>query len=502
MNSPGSNATEAPAPRQTRGRLPWSRRTLLLVLPLHLVAFVALYFGTVGVVEHEILAAHSRDAALLLDQAVRDMHPSMVSHDAAQVRSLLKEFVADHRILDLRLYDENGRPVGHDEPPDPETMAMLSQNLKGHFRFSHEDGRITLDGRMRIPLAPACTACHTSTGDSLGAATMRLDMTESLSGAQRRLRVQLALLVVGWAALVGALNVVLIRVARRSIARLQLGYGSQRPADQRRSAVPRAILDPVSEQLLGSLADVMRREREHAAEVSSHLQDTERLASLGQLAAGLAHEIKNPLAGVHGALELLREEAPASSHDVYDQMLAELDRVNTTIHALLNFARPSRPNRTPTDVAALLDNAVRLLRPALQRRDIALEVSAAPNMPAFSFDPFQIRQVLVNLVTNAADAIERHGKVEMRAAPLPDAAGLVLAVSDSGPGIPPEELARIFEPFYTTKFSGTGLGLSVVRSLVEQHGGRVEVSSTPGQGTTFFVILPAQGSGAAPGAEV
>ena len=459
----------------------------MLVAPLHLAAFVALYFGTIGVVQNEILAAHSRDAVMLLEQAMRDLHPSMVSHDSAQVRALLAEFVAAHQILDLRLYDRHGQPVGHDTQPDAATLAVLRRQVdEGSFSFIEEADRITLDGKMQIPAEPSCLSCHADTSAALGAATMRVDLTESLKEARRRVRRQLAWLVIGWAGLVGALNLVLIRVARRTIDRLQQG-----PDAPTRGGVPSVILDPVSAQLLSSLSDALRREREQAAEVSSRLQDTERLASLGQLAAGLAHEIKNPLAGVRGALELLRDDADAPSRDIYDQMLAELDRVNATIHALLNFARPSRPNRVPTDIAALLDSAARLLRPTLQRRKITLDVLAAPDMAPFSLDPSQVRQVLVNLVTNAAAAVTENGRVEMRAASLPTGDGIVLAVSDNGPGIPADALERIFEPFYTTKFSGTGLGLSIVRSLVEQHGGRVEVSSSEGSGATFFVVLPA-----------
>jgi signal transduction histidine kinase len=475
-----------------------SRRVLLLVLPLHLTAFLMLYLGTVGILEQEILAAHSRDAALLLDQAVANMHPSMVSHDAVQVRALLRDFIADHRILDLKLFDDSGSSVGHDTTAEPAVMSLLRERRADHFAFSREGDRVILEGMMRIPNAPACAGCHSEPGGVVGVATMRVDMTSSVHTAQSRLRQHLALLVVGWALLVGALNIGLMKLARRSISRLESNVGASSAGPQRRSGVPRAILDPVSEELFVSLRRALQRERQQAAEVSSRMQETQRLAELGQLAAGLAHEIKNPLAGVHGALELLRDDATPTGRDVYDQMLAELDRVNGTIHALLNFARPSRPVRIPTDIPLLIESAARLLRPALARRGIVLDVGSAPGMRLFSLDPGQMRQVLVNLITNAVDAVDKGGRIEVRAAPLPDDSGIVLAVTDNGPGIAPEDHDRVFDPFYTTKFTGTGLGLSVVRSLIEKHGGHVNLTSEPGKGATFFVVLPEQHEAATP----
>jgi signal transduction histidine kinase len=255
--------------------------------------------------------------------------------------------------------------------------------------------------------------------------------------------------------------------------------------------VGKLLLDPVSERLYESLAEVLHRQREKNEQVSSRLHHTERLASLGQLAAGLAHEIKNPLAGIHGVLELLRDDATDDAQSkLYDEMLSELDRVNGTIHSLLGFARPAPANRVSTDIAQLVEGTVKLLRPGLTKRSIQLDISITPDLCEFHVDPDQIRQVLVNLISNAADAIDRGGTISVRATEFPDGKGVIIAVEDDGSGISEEGLGGIFEPFYTTKFSGTGLGLAVARSLVDKHGGRIEVESAVGAGTTFFLLLP------------
>jgi PAS domain S-box-containing protein len=247
-----------------------------------------------------------------------------------------------------------------------------------------------------------------------------------------------------------------------------------------------------------------RRAEEEKRTLEAQLQQAQKMEAMGSMAAGLAHEIKNPLAGIQGTLELLRDEAEDEVKDLYDQMLAELKRVNETIHSLLGFARPRKPKRVNVDMMTLLEDTVRLLRPGFEQRGISVDVSVAPEVGTFRLDRDQIRQVLLNLVNNAADAIDRNGHIDVRALGAPVEGGLVITVQDDGPGVAEENLDRVFEPFFTTRFSGTGLGLAMARSLVEQHGGRLEVSSQLGSGTTFSILLPDMqpSTEPAPGGEV
>jgi signal transduction histidine kinase len=320
---------------------------------------------------------------------------------------------------------------------------------------------------------------------------MRLDLTEQVAAAQSRVGRHLALLIIAWAALVVITNVIAARFARRSVARLHAGVGATGDPAAAESRMGQLLLDPVSARLYESLRDVLERQQQRDVELSSRLHHTERLASLGQLAAGLAHEIKNPLAGIHGVLELLRdEENDSDRRNLYREMLDELDRVNGTIQALLGFARPSPPRRVPTAIAELIGGIAKLMRPGLSKKGIVLETTVAPEVTTFPLDPDQIRQVVVNLVGNAADAIEENGTIAIRATTFPDGSGLILAVEDDGPGIPEERRQEIFEPFYSTKFSGTGLGLAVARSLVVKHGGELQVESREGRGSVFFALFP------------
>jgi signal transduction histidine kinase len=467
-------------------------RVLAIMVPVHLGAFVLLYIATLSIVQNEILQTHSRDAKLLLEEAVRDLHPLMCDHEAEQIPLVVRSFVSSHQVLDLNIFRSTGELMSElDAKPNQEIVSFLAANGKDTFQTeSNSDGDTVLNGLMRIRSVGQCTDCHTP-NETLGAATMRLDLTQSIGAARGRLERHLGVLIVSWAALVGFVNLGLRVWTRRSLIRFEKS-GEKLGAESADSgAVPSLILDPVSEELFESLKRLHEKQKSKDEEVSCRLLHAEHMASLGQLAAGLAHEIKNPLAGIRGVLELLRDESEEEEKTrLFQQMVGELDRVNTTIHGLLHYARPAPPKPVATDVEGLLDEVFGLLNPGLAKQQIRLTCSAAADLPRFNLDPSQIKQVLVNLITNAADAIENDGTVSVTASLFPRGDGLILAVKDDGPGIPEENLIEIFEPFYTTKFTGTGLGLSVAQSLVERAGGKLQVSSETGQGTTFFILLP------------
>jgi len=464
-------------------------RHLLVTIPVHVVAFALLYFGTMQIVRGEILRTHSTDARWLMTEAVRDLHPLMESHERDEVPRAVGEFAATHRLFDLKIYRSNGALMSSAEEEDPDVVTFLAGKEEESFHFDRAGKLVLLHGMIRLRSKDRCVECHEPAA-VLGVATMRLDLTAQIAAADRRLRRNLATLIVAWALLVGALNIGLVALTRRSLARLHVEGSPGSPGASGRQEVPGLILDPVSAEIFDSLQKLLEHHRTSEAEVEGRLHHAERMASLGQIAAGLAHEIKNPLAGIRGVIEILGDDCvDDAQRSLYDQMVAELDRVNRTIHSLLSFARPSPPRRVPTDVRALIEDSVQLLRLNLEKRDIDLKVEIAPGVGIFELDPIHVRHVLVNLVSNAADAIGASGIIAVRATAFPDRDGLILAVEDDGPGIAEENQDEIFEPFYTTKFTGTGLGLAVVRSLVIRHGGRVELRSEYGRGATFFVLL-------------
>jgi two-component system sensor histidine kinase PilS (NtrC family) len=218
----------------------------------------------------------------------------------------------------------------------------------------------------------------------------------------------------------------------------------------------------------------------------------DRLAALGKLAAGLAHEIRNPLASMCGSIALLGKAPSLSEKDrrLMQIVSREGERLEALVTDFLAFARPSQPQLSCVQLSRVIDDTLTMFRQDPTAQALRIETELDPGEPLWvNADPSQLRQVLWNLLSNAADAMKRAGAVRVRVRSVSGHA--VVEVIDSGPGIDQEDLHRVFDPFFTTKENGTGLGLAIVHRIVEAHGGEIAVESAPGRGTTVRVVLPA-----------
>jgi signal transduction histidine kinase len=229
-------------------------------------------------------------------------------------------------------------------------------------------------------------------------------------------------------------------------------------------------------------------ERLHRTQMSR----AEHLATLGELATGLAHEIRNPLAGIAGVIEIIGRDLPSTSpaRSVVKDVRQEIARINHIVTDLLQTARPHPPKVHKSDLNTTVEHAVMLGRQQALAKSIEISLVKNPSLPEVEHDSDQIHQLLLNLLLNALQAIDLDGKIKVSVRQHGTAA--VVEVSDNGRGIAPDHLPNIFRPFYTTKGDGTGLGLSLARRIVEDHHGRIDVTSGVGQGTTFAVVLPLQ----------
>jgi len=222
----------------------------------------------------------------------------------------------------------------------------------------------------------------------------------------------------------------------------------------------------------------------------TQMSRAEHLATLGELAAGLAHEIRNPLAGIAGVIEIIGRDLPSTSpaRAVVEDVREEIAQINRILTDLLETARPHPPQICRSNLNTTVEHAVMLARQQVLSKPIRIELQKAPDLPEVEHDSDQIHQVLLNLLLNAVQAMESAGTVCVEIGSRDDYASVI--VSDTGRGIPPQNIPNIFRPFYTTKGNGTGLGLSLARRIVEEHHGRIEVSSVVGKGSKFEVVLP------------
>jgi two-component system sensor histidine kinase HydH len=222
---------------------------------------------------------------------------------------------------------------------------------------------------------------------------------------------------------------------------------------------------------------------------------SERLAAIGRLAGGVAHEIRNPLSSLKGFATYFKQRSPGRPEDekIATIMIGEVDRLDRVVGQLLELSRPVAVSPTPLPVRSVIEGAVAVVRPRAAEAGIKLEVAPSGDAPPVPMDPERMHQVLLNLLINAIEAMEGGGRVQVSVNTVEN--GIEIQVGDSGPGIAPQELGHVFDPYFTTKSTGTGLGLAIVHNIIEAHGGTVAIDSRPGAGTTVRLRLPFSSTG-------
>jgi signal transduction histidine kinase len=225
--------------------------------------------------------------------------------------------------------------------------------------------------------------------------------------------------------------------------------------------------------------------------IDRHMVQMEKLSAIGELAAGLAHEIKNPLAGIKGAIEVIRdtmsEENPHRM--ILAEVLSEVSRIDRCVLNLLSYAKPKRPEFMKTNLVGIIRDVLSFLHKVADAKGILLNLQLNGEIPPVTGDENDLKQLFMNLILNSIEAIEEKGHVWIRTKITADLR-LNVEISDDGPGIPPDRLDKIFQPFYTSKKQGTGLGLATCKRIVSEHGGEIQVESELGCGTRVFIELP------------
>ena len=297
----------------------------------------------------------------------------------------------------------------------------------------------------------------------------------------------------GAVAICGALLVVLTYTVQRPMVELQQRISQVGSGDLKAAVSFSQRNDEIGDlgRNFNHMVEQLRESREEIERLHrTQMSRAEHLATLGELATGLAHEIRNPLAGIAGVIEIVSRDLPATSPArlVVKDVRQEIARINQIVTDLLQTARPHPPKVRKSDLNTTVEHAVMLGRQQALTKSIQITLQKDPSLPEIEHDSDQIHQVLLNLLINALQAIDHEGKISVSVQAHGKVA--VVEVTDNGRGIPPEQLPHIFRPFFTTKGEGTGLGLSLARRIVEDHQGRIDVVSTVAKGSTFTVVLP------------
>jgi signal transduction histidine kinase len=234
------------------------------------------------------------------------------------------------------------------------------------------------------------------------------------------------------------------------------------------------------------------RDITHDINVQKAMMQQEKLASVGRLSAGVAHEINNPLTTILTTSMLIQEELDPQDPNYQDleTITKEALRCRKIVASLLDFARQSTPSRKECDLNNIIRESVVLTNKQAAFSDLTLTCELADNTPPIHLDTGQIQQSIINLIINAIEATAAGGAISISTVYMPDLESIEIAVTDTGEGISKDDIVKIFDPFYTTKDSGNGLGLAITHGIIEQHNGTIDVDSQLGRGTTFKITLP------------
>jgi len=415
---------------------------------------------------------------------------TLLEADGGTIRApeRLDDYVAhlmrdEPRVRSVRVYDPSGRLVSASSPPDPGTPPASAPFAGRTLTSVYNSPRWGWVVETNLPLQTA------------GRPWGLLEILYDASRTRRELTSLYVMLGAGTIVVVVALLLVLHGLVVREI----------RPLTALASVMDRFALDsgagpalPESDDEIGTVVKQFNRMRERLAQSRAELLSAEReifhaerLASIGRLASGVAHEVNNPLNGIRSCLYAIRQDPDDRAQTVeYLGLIEEgIGKIESIVQKLLGFARKSRGN-APVDLNAEIEAVLALLSYRLDEKSVNLRLDLASDLPPVRGEATLVQEVLMNLVLNAFDAIGAGGRVAIRTAVEGDFVGVY--VKDDGPGIPAEDLPRIFEPFFTTKEpgKGTGLGLPVAQRIAESQGGSITVSSTPGSGACFTVRLP------------
>ena len=394
-----------------------------------------------------------------IEAAVRDLHETVLRFDARRDPSDRGRFLSKGQTLSQWL-------TTHQASRTTPAVGELMKQIEAAFGVFLSRSMNLMDERATAGAVPPVNSVLEMTENN---AAPILRLCEKLSAAEKRALAQFlkeSYQALGW------LQRLLV-----ALMLLLLGLGGVVGL-----SVHRELLAPLRIEL----GEIRARAARH-----------EKLASLGTLAAGVAHEIRNPLTAINVRLHSLKRNLAVNSSEEEDALVIghEIQRLERIVQDFLQFARPTEPKCLIVSADSLLARMEALLGPQLAKASIRLHLESVPDIWV-RVDPHQIEQVLINLIQNAAESMERGGMITLRAhsAPArlrgPDPPGIIIEVSDSGKGIAPEVRKRMFDPFFTTKEEGKGVGLAIAARIVEKHGGVLECRSEVNRGTTFAILLP------------
>ena len=507
------------------------------------VIFALLGYANIRLQRHNLEAATLASAERVSDVIKRSTSYHMLRNDREGLYNAIETIAREPGMVKVRIFDKEGR-IGYSSDPSEvgrsvdkraeacyachaQTQPLTKLDRPDRFRIYRSNGSGRVLGIINpIENEPGCSnaACHAHPASQqiLGVLDTNLSLAKadvSLAESTRLMLIYTVLAVIVISVLTG---VFVFRLVHRPVHILQRGteqlakgdLGYQIAVESKDELGDLAhSFNIMSLQLRGAHEEITSWARTLEARVEEkskelkraheHVVQVEKMASIGKMAAVVAHEINNPLSGILTYAKLVKKWVQKVNGDdakrneireCLELVESESKRCGDLVKNLLMFSRSAPMNLEWADVNQVVDRCIRLIKHQLDLGNVQLQLDTASDLPTLHCDPAQLEQVLLALAMNAIDAMPRGGNLLLRTRSLPQSRQIEIQVRDDGVGIAPDLLPRLFEPFLTTKETGkgVGLGLAISKTIIERHGGVIEVESQPGRGTTFYIFLPVE----------
>jgi signal transduction histidine kinase len=476
-------------------------RIVILSFLLFLVAIGSVTLFHIRREHTHITNTSLRTADLMMSVIERSIRSSMSTGNSRDVQKILEMVGSDPRLSGVRIFHPDGRVLKSSEPyeigrrVDPHGLATFLSGQR-HDTYRGPTGEEVMGVVKPIYTEQSCTPCHGAGRRVIGVLSLDLSLAEmeaKLLETSQLFGVTMLVIVL---LLTGGISLIFHRFVRQPLQTISIRMAQVEKGDLTVNLEPQGD-DEVS-NLMVSFNSMVGRLRVANDELQTlHYQQMERvdrLASVGEMSAGIAHEIKNPLAAISGAITVLADDFPKDDprREVVDKVLEQIARLDKAATDLLFFGRPGKPSFDYVDTNDLLNKTMFFVSQHPEAKNVHQSKEFTRNMPPVWVDGKQLQQVFFNIIINAIQAMKDGGTLLLQT-DIVEARGkevVRVLIGDSGSGIRPEDLEMVFAPFFTTKTQGTGLGLAICRQLIEQQSGTIEIHSRLGEGTRVTINLP------------
>ena len=478
-----------------------SRMVAHIILIVSIVTIITFYFFYL--LHQNSIEKHLKsDVQIFTDIVEKTLIDTMIKHDGlSSIKLMLPAFAGLHHIKKIRILNVNGQ-IKISSNYQEENRVVTDKNFinfiaaqQDTFTSQIQKGKITSFLRIRkLRNKPACHACHAKSQDPIG--ILWLETSDNLT--ENVLKNKFAILIIipfGIIILLSfATELTFIRSIDKPVKKLTMSIKAIERGDYS-IRIKNSGRDELGQLAISLNTMAEKLQRTKVIFIENHrkeLQLAETLAKFGEYAASMAHEIKNPISGIlfaiNSILRKMNKDDP--QREIFEEIVHQANLVERNLEALLNFARQSRLEYLPTNLNEIIEGVLLFISQQPDTQQIKIQSNLDPNLPEIQADPQQIEQVILNLVINSIQAMPNGGEVTVRTKFYAEKERVTVSIKDTGEGIPKEMHEKIFQPFFTTKVKGTGLGLTLCQETIIRHNGRIKFESAVEIGTIFIIELP------------